>query len=117
MFELNNEVVQKLKNDIDTGVESYSKFLSFYTTTPAGKDANIEIFVDSEDTMDSIADKIFDYYDGFDVSTETYLWLDNEGHGKNGAPYEMRDVLEDTEWEESWIYDVYAIFRDWKDSH
>lgn len=27
-----------------------------------------------------------------------YLWLDDEGHGSNGAPYDMKDVYEDMEW-------------------
>ena len=38
-----------------------------------------------------------EYYEGFDVDSETYLWLDDNGHGTNGAPYRMRDVLEDME--------------------
>ena len=36
-------------------------------------------------------------YESFDVSEEAYLWLDNSGHGKNGAPYDMKDVYEDIE--------------------
>lgn len=32
-------------------------------------------------------------YESFDPSYEAYLWLDSEGHGKNGAPYEMGDVF------------------------
>ncbi len=31
----------------------------------------------------------------YDVSYETYLWLDDTGHGRSGAPYEMREVLDD----------------------
>ena len=38
-----------------------------------------------------------EYYEGFDVDSEAYLWLDDNGHGTNGAPYRMRDVLEDME--------------------
>lgn len=39
-------------------------------------------------------------YDFYDVSYETYIWLDDTGHGKNGAPSEMEDVLADKkEWE------------------
>jgi hypothetical protein len=30
------------------------------------------------------------------VSYETYIWLDNFGHGKYGAPHELEDVLNDT---------------------
>lgn len=32
------------------------------------------------------------------MSYETYLWLDSNGHGKNDAPYDMKDVYEDVEW-------------------
>ena len=38
-----------------------------------------------------------DYINDFDVSYEAYLWLDDTGHGRNGAPYEMIDVYEDME--------------------
>lgn len=33
-----------------------------------------------------------------DVDYETYLWLGNDGHGKNGAPYHIKDILSDVEW-------------------
>ena len=33
----------------------------------------------------------------FDADAEAYLWLDGNGHGKNGAPYHMKDVLADME--------------------
>lgn len=36
------------------------------------------------------------YIDNFDVSYETYIWLDKFGHGTNGSPYEMEDVLNNT---------------------
>ena len=28
---------------------------------------------------------------------EAYIWLDDSGHGKNGAPHDMKDVYEDME--------------------
>lgn len=38
-----------------------------------------------------------DYIDNFDISEETYKWLDDSGHGANGAPYDMLDVYKDME--------------------
>lgn len=38
-----------------------------------------------------------EYYEGFDADSEAYLWLDGNGHGKNGAPYHMKDVVADME--------------------
>lgn len=62
--------------------------------SPAGQDFNIEITVDNiTDFVNAIREK----YESFDVSEETYLWLDNTGHGKNGAPYDMRDLYNDME--------------------
>ena len=46
---------------------------------------------------------IKEYYDNFDVDEEAYLWLDETGHGKNGAPYRMKDVVEDMEEAEKMI--------------
>lgn len=37
------------------------------------------------------------------MDSEAYLWLDSNGHGKNGAPYRMRDVLDDMEEAEKMI--------------
>ena len=34
------------------------------------------------------------------------LWLDSDGHGKNGAPYHMRDLLEDMEACETMLEDL-----------
>ena len=48
----------------------------------------------------------------YDVSYETYLWLDNTGHGKNGAPYELEDVLEDIKACEQYIKDTTWIVYD-----
>ena len=40
---------------------------------------------------------------------ETYLWLDSDGHGKNGAPYDMKDLYEDMEACREIIYELYEI--------
>ena len=64
--------------------------------SPCGQDCNA-IF-DTEDDAYLFVENIRSYANNFDVSYETYLWLDDEGHGKNGAPYDMKDVYEDMEW-------------------
>ena len=57
-------------------------------------DFNFEIIADS---LDEAIEKIKERCDNFDCSEETYLWLDNSGHGANGAPYNMKDLYEDME--------------------
>ena len=56
-----------------------------------------------DDDLDSLIGSIKKYYDNFDVDEEAYLWLDETGHGKNGAPYRMKDVVKDMEEAEKMI--------------
>ena len=62
--------------------------------SPAGQDFIISI---SADTLEEFTKELSDRYDNFDCSEEAYKWLDESGHGKNGAPYDMKDVYEDME--------------------
>ncbi len=68
----------------------------FSQFTPAGQDFSFSAAMTAND-LDSLIADMEDYYEGFDVDSEAYLWLDGNGHGRNGAPYRMRDVLEDME--------------------
>lgn len=85
----------------------------FSKISPAGQDFNFEVDIgcDIEDFL-GIVDNC---YQNFDVSYETYLWLDDTGHGKNGAPYELEDVLEDIKACEQYINDIYIIVRHYID--
>jgi len=64
----------------------FSKF------SPAGQDFNIEF--EAED-LEEVIEKIKERCVNFDCSEETSLWLDESGHGTNGAPYDMKDLYED----------------------
>lgn len=77
-------------------VFEFSKF------TPAGQDFSFSATMKGN-SLDTLIDDMEEYYESFDVDKETYLWLDNDGHGKNGAPYRMKDVLEDMEAAEQMI--------------
>lgn len=82
----------------------FSKF------TPAGQDFFFSVTMQGDD-LDSLIAEMSDYYESFDVDEETYLWLDSDGHGKNGAPYRMRDVLEDMEAAEKMMGDLLEAIR------
>ena len=66
----------------------------FSKYSPAGQDFSFTI---SDEGMGAIGliDSLTQYIDNFDVSYETYLWLDDSGHGRNGAPCDMRELYED----------------------
>ena len=87
---------------------------SFNKYSPAGRDLSFEVYVPNEEDEDviyeNVADAIADYWEGFDVSYETYIWLDENGHGKNGAPYDMMDVYKDMKACEDMIHDLWLAF-------
>ena len=89
---------------------------SFEKYSPAGRDFCFEVSVPNEDDeytlYYNVADAIYTYFENFDVSYETYIWLDEEGHGKNEAPYDMSDVYKDTESCEKMIDDLWRSFYD-----
>lgn len=64
----------------------------FSQCSPAGQDFYVEV---DYKNLREIKDKLREYYDSYDPSYEAYLWLGDDGHGKNGAPYEMVDVYND----------------------
>lgn len=94
--------------------ETMVSFL-FERYSPAGRDFYFEVSVPNEDDeytlYYNVADAIADYWEGFDVSYETYLWLDETGHGKNGAPYDMEDVYEDTLYCSGMIHDLWTALK------
>ncbi len=87
--------IKIIANDLGfkfTGEEGDYRFSIF---SPEGQDCNIE---SSGTTFEEIVNSVMQFAESFDVSYETYIWLDNFGHGKNGAPYDMRDCYNDMEW-------------------
>lgn len=98
------DIMNKIKElGWDVEDEEYFYLLSIFS--PAEQDFNIEI--DKTDDIERFLEKIYQTYENYDVSEETYLWLDNTGHGRNGAPYEMEDLLNDMKWCENAILELY----------
>lgn len=81
---------------LDTEQEKGIVVFEFSKYTPAGQDFSFSATMKGN-SFDSLVADMEEYYEGFDVDSETYLWLDDNGHGKNGAPYRMKDVLADME--------------------
>lgn len=79
-------------------------FIEFQRYSIEGHDFVFEIDTENVNTLDEVRMKIIEYYNSFDVSYETYLWLDDRGHGKNGAPDNMRDIYDDMQWCKNHIF-------------
>ena len=87
----------------DDGTIYFSKY------SPAGQDFGFDV---GGTSLEELAENIYDYYDGYDVSYEASLWLDSDGHGKNGAPYDMKDLYEDMEACEQNIWELYEVIKE-----
>lgn len=79
--------------------------------TPAGRDFSFSAEMKCAN-INSLIDNIEEYYEGFDVDYEAYIWLDQSGHGRDGAPYRMRAVLEDMEATEKMIEELLDAIKE-----
>lgn len=105
-----NSETRKILNmaeKVDWAVQVHENYVLFSKFSPAGQDFNIEIDLDEDDEIEEILGTIYERYDNFDPSEEAYLWLDGTGHGRNGAPYDMRDVYDDMEACQEMILELY----------
>ena len=85
--------VQEIAESQGWNVEIQDNIVTFQRYSTYGQDFSFSL--DVAETSDEFVDNLYNYYSEFDVSYEAYLWLDNTGHGTNGAPYEMIDVYND----------------------
>lgn len=66
--------------------------IEFQMYTDFGQDVNESFYVKN---LEDIKHEVYERYQNFDPSEEASLWIDDTGHGKNGAPHDMEDVLND----------------------
>lgn len=74
----------------------------FQQYTKMGQDFNFCVVMKGND-INSLIENIEEYYEGFDPDYEAYLWIGTDGHGKNGAPYHIKDIVSDMEEVETMI--------------
>ena len=115
-------IIEKLIKKIealDWNIKSDGNYYTIGKFSNAGQDFsfNIDIsdFLEEDDNTaaELFIEAIHGEYDEYDPSYEAYLWLDNTGHGINGAPYEMIDVYNDMVECQEMIYELYNELRDY----
>jgi hypothetical protein len=84
--------------------------VNFAKYTAYGQDFNFSVELEDDD-MEAFIDNIHEYYENFDVDEEAYIWIGSDGHGKNGAPYHIADIVKDMEEAEVMMADLYEVFR------
>ena len=89
------------KSSIELEFQRYSNF---------GQDFIFNAEIQNKD-IETLIDSIKEYYEGFDPDYEAYLWIGTDGHGKNGAPYRIKDIVSDMEQAEAMIEKLYETLK------
>lgn len=114
MYKLPDKLIDILiSDDIKISEDDKSAYVELSFFSPEGQDCSLSI--EKGDNIECFCDNVYEYYDNYDVSYETYLCLDSDGHGSNGAPYDMKDVYEDMVWCQNKIYDIFVIVQKYID--
>lgn len=82
----------------------------FQQYTMHGQDFSFNVEMKNDDT-DSLMSQIEEYYESFDPDYEAHLWIGTDGHGKNGAPYHIKDIVTDMEQAEAMIDTLYETLK------
>ena len=111
IYEISEREGWELSHTVCQGEISFE----FSKSSPAGQDFCFTRDVDYEDDEDyvfsELRDAVYRYWENFDVCEETYIWLDDTGHGKNGAPDDMKDIYEDMQACENMSYDLWLALE------
>ena len=97
--------------DVEKHQDKNIVIFEFSLFTPAGQDFFFSATMQGR-SLESLVSDMEEYYEGFDTDAEAYLWLDSNGHGKNGAPYRMKDVLADMGAAEGMVSKLLEAVRD-----
>ena len=105
------EVCKKLNINVDWyEISDGNTIVTFQFYTDYGQDVMMEIELEDWNDTEEICDKLKKLYENFDVDYETYIWIGEDGHGKNGAPYHIQDILNDMENAEKKLGELYEEF-------
>lgn len=105
-------IIQKLleaiaqKFDCTCQFESDGNTVLLETRSPEGQDVCFEAQLEDPESCEEFLEALKEHAANYDPDEEATLWLGSDGHGTNGAPYRMSDLLEDMQWAEKFFTDV-----------
>jgi hypothetical protein len=70
-----------------------TKGLFFMISLPYEAEEWFEIYIPDDSMCCFISDAIEEFYDDYDIDYETSRWIGDDGHGKDDAPYHIKDIL------------------------
>lgn len=100
---------QEFKWQMKLNETTKSYYIGLETWSPKNQDFCIE-FDDIRSAKDLIH-RLEEYAENYDPSEEASLWVDETGHGKNGAPYDLEDILDDMKWCKKVLTDLAEVMN------
>lgn len=90
--------------NVDDKKQSGIRF-EFQRYTNHGQDFSFSAEMQHED-IHTLIYEVEQYFEGFDPDYEAYIWIGDDGHGKCGAPYHIKDIVSDMEEAEMQLHDL-----------
>lgn len=84
--------------------------ICFQCYSPEGHDFSFDVEI-KNNNPESLLEEMADYYDDFNPDREALQWCDQDGHGINGAPKRLKDIIIDFEKIEEAIHQLQLTYR------
>lgn len=110
-----NDIENKLEYtdwSVDMSFQDDDVFFEFSIYSSMGQDFICTVYVSVDDDMSDLVDRLADYYDDFDPDEEASKWVDETGHGTNGAPYRFSDIVKDMEECQEEVYNLTQLLKE-----
>lgn len=83
----------------------------FSKMTPAGQDFSFCAEMKENDYSNFI-ENVEECYQAYDPDYEASQWIGKDGHGQHGAPYHIKDLIEDMIAAKDMIWNLLCEFKD-----
>lgn len=111
---LPDELIGIIENN-DFSVFISGNYVTFSKYSSMGQDWSIDIEIGN--SLDELLHNIYEAYQNYDPDFEASLWIGDDGHGKNGAPYYIEDIVDDMKECEGFIDDLFDIVNEYNQEH
>lgn len=81
--------------------------IEFENYTNAGQNLIVTIFVKDDSSIQDVTNALYEYWESYDPDYEASLWIGEDGHGKNGAPYHISEIIDDMKNAQNMIEDLF----------
>lgn len=115
LFKIPQNLIDLLEEEDYSVYDDDSGYVQISKYSTAGQDWSTDIALGKD--INEFADNIYSAYESYDPEYEASLWIGDDGHGKNGAPYHIKDIVEDMEECEGFIRRLYIIVKDYADNN